>query len=145
MKGLGIGVGDVSAICLTHLDSDHFNPAWARRIAQQGIALFCHQDRTDELSRLGGGAAEFARLIRPFNAHPFSPVEGVHFTAIRLDHDEHGSHGFRIDGFGARIGYATDLAAQTANSSVNSAAPASWPSKAITIRKCKPTAIGPGF
>ncbi|MGD0769185.1 MAG: MBL fold metallo-hydrolase [Tepidisphaeraceae bacterium] len=109
MKGLGIGVGDVAAICLTHLDGDHFNPAWAGRIVQQGIAIFCHEDRTDELSRLGGGAAEFARLIRPFNGRPFSPVEGVQFTAIRLDHDEHGSHGFRVEGFGSRIGYATDL------------------------------------
>ncbi|MGA2441320.1 MAG: MBL fold metallo-hydrolase, partial [Tepidisphaeraceae bacterium] len=109
MKGLGVGVADVAAICLTHLDGDHFNPAWTGRIVQQGIAIFCHEDRADELSRLGGGAAEFARLIRPFNSRPFSPIEGVQFTAIRLDHDEHGSHGFGIEGFGSRIGYATDL------------------------------------
>ena len=109
MKGLGVGVAQVSAICLTHLDSDHFNPAWGRRIVQQGIALYCHQERAEELWRLGGGGGELARLIRPFDGRPFSPLQGVHFTAIRLEHDEHGSHGFRVEGFGASLGYATDL------------------------------------
>jgi phosphoribosyl 1,2-cyclic phosphodiesterase len=109
MKGLGVGVAQVSAICLTHLDSDHFNPAWARRIVQQEIALFCHQDRVEELWRLGGGGGDFARLIRPFAGRPFAPLQGLRFTPIRLDHDEHGSHGFRVEGFGASLGYATDL------------------------------------
>ena len=109
MKSLGIGVENIAAICLTHLDSDHFSSAWLRRIVQAGIPLFCHESRADELSRIGGGDAEFARLIQTFNGHPFSPLDGLRLTPIRLDHDEHGSHGFLIEALNSRIGYATDL------------------------------------
>jgi phosphoribosyl 1,2-cyclic phosphodiesterase len=109
MKGLGVGVMDVGAICLTHLDRDHFNIAWTRTILRLGIRLFCHESRTDDLARLGGGSAEFARLIHSFNGQKFSPIEGFEFTAIHLAHDECGSHGFLVEGSGSKLGYATDL------------------------------------
>jgi phosphoribosyl 1,2-cyclic phosphodiesterase len=109
MKGLGIGIERVEAICLTHLDRDHFNPAWAATIIRQSIPLFCHEDRTDDLTSLGGGSAEFARLIRPFNGKKFFPAKGFDLTAIHLEHDQTGSHGFLVEGSGLRLGYATDL------------------------------------
>lgn len=109
MAALGADLGEVAAICLTHLDRDHFNPNWIRQIIRQGILVFCHEKRIDELAGLGGGDAEFVRLIRPFNGRPFSPADGIELHPIRLPHDELGSHGFVIEGFGGRIGYATDL------------------------------------
>lgn len=109
MRALGIGVENVAAICLTHLDRDHFNPNWTATIVRQGIALFCHEQRADELLRLGGGSAEFARLIQTFNGAKFSPVDGFALSPIRLAHDELGSHGFLVAGYGTRIGFATDL------------------------------------
>ena len=109
MKGLGIGIEDVEAICLTHLDSDHFNPNWAGTIVSQGIPVFCHESRTDDLGRLGSGSAEFARLIRPFNGRKFFPADGFDLAAIHLQHDQQGSHGFLVESFGSRLGYATDL------------------------------------
>jgi|SRR5580658_4831918 phosphoribosyl 1,2-cyclic phosphodiesterase len=109
MKDLGIGVENIAAICLTHLDSDHFCTAWLRRIASAGIMLFCHESRAEDLANFGDGQAEFAHLIRTFNGHDFSPVDGVNLSPIRLDHDAHGSHGFLVQGFNSRIGYATDM------------------------------------
>jgi phosphoribosyl 1,2-cyclic phosphodiesterase len=109
MKDLGIGIESVAAICLTHLDRDHFNPNWAATIVRQDISLFCHEDRIDDLARLGGGSAEFARLIRPFNGEKFSPANGIDLTAIHLPHDQAGSHGFLVEASGSRLGYATDL------------------------------------
>ena len=109
MKSLGIAVDQIAAICLTHLDSDHFNPVWANQIARRGIQIFCHESRIDDLIRLAGGTEEFTRLIQPFNGEPFSPADGISLHAMQLEHDEHGSHGFVIEGFGGRIGYATDL------------------------------------
>jgi phosphoribosyl 1,2-cyclic phosphodiesterase len=109
MKSLGIGVDRIVAICLTHLDSDHFSTTWLGRIASAGIALFCHESRAGEVARFGDGDAEFAHMIRTFNGHAFSPIDGVNLKPIRLDHDEQGSHGFLIEGFNSRIGYATDL------------------------------------
>jgi phosphoribosyl 1,2-cyclic phosphodiesterase len=108
MRGLDIGIDEVGAICLTHLDRDHFNLNWVSTIIRQRILLFCHESRTDDLARLGG-SAEFARQIRPFNGQNFFPVEGLGLTAIHLAHDELGSHGFLIKASGSRLGYATDL------------------------------------
>jgi len=109
MKDLGIGIGDIGAICLTHLDRDHFSTAWVATIVRRGISVFCHESRLEDLVRVGGGSAEFARLLRPFNGEFFSPVGAMKFCAIRLDHDECGSHGFVVESRGCRMGYATDL------------------------------------
>jgi phosphoribosyl 1,2-cyclic phosphodiesterase len=108
MKGLGIGVADVRAICLTHLDSDHFNLNWAGEIIKRQIQVFCHETCIDELSRRIDDP-DFARLIFPFDGENFSPIPGICSQAIPLPHDQCGSHGFVFKGFGSRIGYATDL------------------------------------
>jgi phosphoribosyl 1,2-cyclic phosphodiesterase len=104
MAGTGIGIGDVRAICLTHLDSDHFNRNWLETLARCGISLFCHESRLDELHELAGDVA-----IHTFNGRSFQPINDVHVRAIPLAHDQAGSHGFLIEGFNCRIGYATDL------------------------------------
>lgn len=106
MCGTGVSVADIRAICLTHLDSDHFRPTWLTTIQKQSIRLHCHESRLDYLrTTIGDPAFEPAT----FNGHPFEPIEQVKFHPLRLAHDEHGSHGFVIEGFGCRIGYATDL------------------------------------
>jgi phosphoribosyl 1,2-cyclic phosphodiesterase len=109
MKDLGVCVADVRAICLTHLDSDHFNRVWVSQIIRNEITVFCHENRIDELVILAGGSPEFAGRVQPFNGHPFEPVPGAELSAIRLHHDEEGSHGFLAESSGIRIGYATDL------------------------------------
>jgi phosphoribosyl 1,2-cyclic phosphodiesterase len=108
LRQLGASLGDVTAICLTHLDRDHFNFNWLGQIVRQNILVFCHETRVAELVGLVSNDG-FSRMIRAFNGQSFTPMDGLQFRAIRLDHDELGSHGFTIDGFGGRIGYATDL------------------------------------
>ena len=88
MKGLGIGIGEVGAICLTHLDRDHFNPNWAATIIRQGIPLFCHEDRTTNWPVSPAGRAEFVRLIRPFNGKTFFPARGFDSPRFDLEHDQ---------------------------------------------------------
>jgi phosphoribosyl 1,2-cyclic phosphodiesterase len=102
MCGTGVSISDVRAICLTHLDRDHFSPTWFRTIQKMGIRLLCHENRIEELR-------QDEIPIEPFNGVCFEPISGVRFRALPLAHDEHGSHGFIIEGFGCRIGYATDL------------------------------------
>ena len=116
MNGTGVGVRDVRAICLTHLDSDHFRPSWLATIVRHGIRVYCHESRKQDLLR---GAIDdqvdaehqrrFSSLVHAFNGDAFAPVEGVAARAIPLAHDRAGSHGFVVDGFNARIGYASDL------------------------------------
>ena len=39
MHGIGLSVKDISAIVLTHLDHDHFNPNWLLTLVKQRIRL----------------------------------------------------------------------------------------------------------
>ena len=111
LAGTGVALADISAVCLTHLDSDHFNFNWLPTIIRQKIKVFCHASRVDYLvnSAPNDLASDFADLINPFEANPFSPLSDLHFSPLHLAHDRLGSHGFVIEGFGFRIGYATDL------------------------------------
>jgi phosphoribosyl 1,2-cyclic phosphodiesterase len=111
LYGTGVTAADVRAVCLTHLDSDHFGRSWIPTLVRRQIAIYCHADRAADVVRAAGPdlAVEIERLIRPFSDQPFEPLPGVSFAPVHLAHDREGSHGFVIDGFGCRIGFATDL------------------------------------
>ncbi|HWB53971.1 MAG TPA: MBL fold metallo-hydrolase, partial [Tepidisphaeraceae bacterium] len=106
MAGTGCEVADVRGIVLTHLDRDHFSPTWVATILRQKILVFVHRRRRGELLEICG---EVEELVRPFGHQRFEPLPEVGFLPMELAHDDAGSHGFVICGFGCRIGYATDL------------------------------------
>ena len=106
LDGTGVSVRDVWAICLTHLDSDHFTPNWARTLRDQHVRVFCHGARAAELDALCQG--ELSGCIEGF-VGPFEPLSGMRAYPLPLVHDRTGSHGFVLEGFGCRVGYATDL------------------------------------
>lgn len=113
LAGTGVSLNDIRAICLTHLDSDHFKPSWLKVIGKQDIDLYCHKDRVRTVFKHDRRHREytplFSQWLQGFDTGAFEPLPGVRFEPIALSHDEEGSHGFVIDGFGSRIGYATDL------------------------------------
>jgi len=111
MDGSGVSLGDVRAICLTHLDSDHFNANWIPTIVRRGIRMYCCAARVDSLIRRAelDVADAFASLIFPFDREPFDVLPGVVLRPLPFAHDRQGSHGFVIETVGCRIGYATDL------------------------------------
>jgi phosphoribosyl 1,2-cyclic phosphodiesterase len=106
LAGTGVGLSDIAALCLTHLDGDHFSPYWASSLLRLSIPIYCHINKVDALAYC---APELVPLTRPFDAAAFLPIEGLRCDPIHFAHDRLGSHGFVIDGFGYRIGYATDL------------------------------------
>jgi phosphoribosyl 1,2-cyclic phosphodiesterase len=108
MRGTGVSLGDISAICLTHLDRDHFNLNWLGFLIRRGIPVFCHRTRIADLSQIAGDPA-FGPLLQPFGHAPFQPLPGLQCHGIDLAHDADGSHGFVIEGSGCRAGFATDL------------------------------------
>jgi phosphoribosyl 1,2-cyclic phosphodiesterase len=108
MKHLGVGLDDLSAICLTHIDSDHFNPNWVQTILRRKIFLYCHESHVDEVYACAKNRG-LRGFLRTFNGQTFCPVAGLHFRSIRLPHDRLGSYAFVLEGHGGRIGYATDL------------------------------------
>src|SRR5436305_13170816 len=40
LNGTGVTLADIRAVCLTHLDSDHFRPSWVRVLARHKALLF---------------------------------------------------------------------------------------------------------
>jgi phosphoribosyl 1,2-cyclic phosphodiesterase len=106
LDGTGVRVSDIGALCLTHLDGDHFSPRWSTMLRRLNIPVYCHADKIEALALC---SPELVPLIRPFNAEAFWPIDGLRCDPIPFAHDRHGSHGFVVDGFGYRIGYATDL------------------------------------
>src|ERR1051325_4246095 len=113
MLASGVAIPQVAAICLTHLDRDHFNLNWTRTIIARGITVYCHQARVEDVLRYamdaGHDADALRPLLRPFNGQPFEALPGLKLVPLRLAHDQEGTHGFVLNGSGARIGYATDL------------------------------------
>lgn len=106
LDGTGVRLADVAALCLTHLDWDHFSPRWVSTLRRLKIPAYCHANKVDALALC---SPDLVPLIRPFNDAAFSPIDGLTCQPIQLAHDRLGSHGFVVDGFGYRIGYATDL------------------------------------
>ena len=112
MEGTGIAVRQIAAVCLTHLDHDHFSPTWVRTLLRLRVPVFCHASRVAELLHRVDHhplAHEFPKLIQTFDAQAFEPLPRVRVHPVSLAHDRAGSHGFVIEGFGCRLGYATDL------------------------------------
>lgn len=122
LSGSGLGVNDIAAICLTHLDSDHFNRNWYATLRKQRIRVFCHTEcrqnilECPEAEEVGAdprlarlGAPPLGALVTCFDGTAFEPLPGVRLHPLKLAHDRAGSHGFVIECAGVRIGFATDL------------------------------------
>lgn len=118
---IGLSLADISAIVLTHLDSDHFNANWLLTVTKYGIkihlskrhlATFLHlpevRDLPTRLAKKHLPEDRLQQLIVPFGDH-FEPLPDVQIKALSLVHDETGSHGFVMECKGYRVGFATDL------------------------------------
>jgi phosphoribosyl 1,2-cyclic phosphodiesterase len=107
----GLSLKNLRAICVTHLDQDHFRPTWMRTLFGWKIPVWCHRWHVDALMRLEG-AERLARagLIETFDGENFAPMSGLNFSAVAMKHDTKGTFAFHVTAAdGGRIGYATDL------------------------------------
>lgn len=111
-----VSVADVTGICLTHLDHDHFNRNWLGTILSRELSLFCHESRVDDVIRMALGPSasveQLERLVArilTFDRDPFEALPGLCLKPLHFEHDRMGSHGFVVEGFGCRVGFATDL------------------------------------
>jgi phosphoribosyl 1,2-cyclic phosphodiesterase len=112
MQVAGLGVEQVSAVCLTHLDQDHFRPNWIKHLLRHGIAVCVHRVHLPVLEQMPGFLdLEANELVRVFEDDGFHPLPGstVRAATVRLAHDAAGTVGFRLHTPGGDLGYATDL------------------------------------
>jgi phosphoribosyl 1,2-cyclic phosphodiesterase len=100
----------VEAICLTHLDRDHWRPPWPSAALERGVRVFVHHWHLPQLHATPGGAELLAEgLVEPIGEAPFEPIAGLSASAIRVQHDLQGTLALRLTDGRAAIGYATDL------------------------------------
>lgn len=105
-----LGLDNVAAICLTHLDRDHFRPTWSATLQRHRIPILLHHWHLPQLRRLPGGAALCdAGLVTTFDGKAFEPVPGLTAHGYRCQHDRQGTISFRFESRAGCIGYATDL------------------------------------
>ncbi len=111
LKQLGGDLDQLKAICLTHLDWDHFSPRWVNTLVARQVPIYCHQRHVAALVQRCGeqSAKEIEPLVRTFDGARFSPWEGLSAAPVPLAHDRSGSFGFLLQASRTRIGYATDL------------------------------------
>ncbi|HEX7010977.1 MAG TPA: MBL fold metallo-hydrolase [Phycisphaeraceae bacterium] len=106
----GLALEQVRALCLTHLDQDHFRPNWLATLLEREIPIFLHQWHLPDLERLPGSRElRDAGLVRCFDGQPFEPLPGVTASTVRCQHDRQGTISYRLDSRWGCVGYATDL------------------------------------
>ena len=105
LDAIGVSIDDVRAAVVTHLDSDHCNPGWARGRGDS-FPLYVHERH---LGRAERGGFINARADR-FNDDPFEITGEVRISAMMMTHDDLGVAAFRVSHpGGASLGYATDV------------------------------------
>jgi phosphoribosyl 1,2-cyclic phosphodiesterase len=120
LQQTGLTVGDIKAICVSHLDADHFRPTWINTLVGFGIRVFLHRWHRKHLDQIEGSETLYnADLVRFFENDPFDPFAGhtatggaserIAISTVRLPHDDKGTSAFHIQTAYGRIGFATDL------------------------------------
>ncbi len=111
LKSAGLTPNDLSAVVLTHLDADHFKPAWVRSMPRH-TPVYIHRSHR--------GRAQRQHYFTPTTLLFDDAFElaggrlGVRVEPLLLAHDQLGVATFRITlPNDATIGYATDLGRPT--------------------------------
>ncbi len=110
LAAVGASLDDVAAVCLTHLDRDHFQPGWGPTLARRDIRLCCPADTADRVAADLAGVERVRRILLPFHdGRPFEPAPGLVIETTATAHDAGSSHALVVRHGGRSIGYATDL------------------------------------
>lgn len=110
LHAAGLPFASVRAICVTHLDQDHFRPSWILTLIQRRITVFVHEWHLDDLMAHRHASKLLAEgLIQTIRGDAFYPIAGVEGSVVHLPHDQQGTVGFSLATPTGRIGFATDL------------------------------------
>jgi phosphoribosyl 1,2-cyclic phosphodiesterase len=105
MRVHNVYMENISDVLLTHLDRDHFNPAWCRTLLHRGIAVHLHERHLHRAIHVGLDRS----ILRPFKSS--IEFDAVQIETLHMAHDELGTVGFVFTYLecGNRFGFATDL------------------------------------
>ncbi len=106
LGSMGLSLGDVEDVFITHFDTDHFRPQWANRLpAATKVHVHAGHARLAAHAGLKHGVVE--------TITPSTRVGGVSVSTMLADHDDTGVAVYRFDHHDAGIGYATDVGRPT--------------------------------
>lgn len=110
LENANLRLDAIDAICLTHLDQDHFRSSWIPALLRLRINLFIHRGHEEHLLRRPGGIRlKQAGLVHLFEDDRFCPLPNFVVRPMRMAHDRSGTCAFDVAIDQVRIGYATDL------------------------------------
>ncbi|MEX2545736.1 MAG: MBL fold metallo-hydrolase [Phycisphaeraceae bacterium] len=93
-----VSLDDIHAICLTHLDRDHFRPSWIPVLLRDRIDLHLHRWHLPELACLPAADRLLdAGLVHTFDEGPFHPLPHVVAHPFRCQHDRQGTIAYRLE------------------------------------------------
>lgn len=104
LEKANLGGLKLDAVVLTHSDTDHIRPSWARTLARWRCPVYVPQAHFASAISLGV-PRDTARMV----GGQFEPFPGVVFAPIVVPHDIHGSCAYRIECGEFALGWATDL------------------------------------
>lgn len=99
LSGMGLDLDAVDDVLVTHLDTDHFQPTWLRKLPAHVRVRMAR----GHAQRLGADV-----LDQAFD-EPFDLGAGLRCSPLACRHDAEGVTVFRFDAPGASLGYATDV------------------------------------
>ena len=105
----GVCIDHISAILLTHFDTDHFYPGWIKFIRTRNIPLFVHRQHRNMAWRFGLTAKHVNLYNGSGDIDLAQSHDGAFVRTMLLSHDDLGTVSFVIERDGLRLGYATDV------------------------------------
>ena len=120
LAGTGIRTTDLSALLLTHLDSDHFKPTWLAVISDLGIEVHLHRRHLHAFYRIDETAARRLQqlgLLIVFDDQPFTLAvpDGppAVIRTVHCRHDREGTVSYRIRAETGCLTFTTDVGCVT--------------------------------
>ena len=105
LAGLGLDLSTIDGVVLTHLDQDHWQPAWGSRLPASA-RLWIHRRHRRRAER----DCPAGRCIELFgDDSPFEAMPGLLASSCLLSHDESGVACLRFMTSRSALGYATDV------------------------------------
>ena len=112
----GSSWAEVRGVVLTHTHGDHWNEAVLRKLAVEGIDLYCHPDHRDDLRQSGAFKVLWGNhCVKYYDAgFEFGPIRMPGVIPLPLLHDCGPTFGFRVtDARGRSLAYLADLGTWT--------------------------------
>lgn len=110
---LGLTLGDVTDAVVTHLDTDHFRPGWARLLPSRS-RLWIHRAHLPRAQQMGVPRTLLRPYTEPFPVGRDALAPGLTVRPHLVDHDDWGVVTLRLalpeaDGGAPILGFATDV------------------------------------